>query len=164
MAKTTISLPPTSAPFSQVCWPLDDGRQVPIELADIVRVPSDFPGVPYHYGLIWDMADLHPDRVQVIHCNKDCGVDTISYSDFSGDDTVRWSGRASSPEHQVAIIHRAADKFGTKYDALYANCEQFVDYCYTGENGRSVTRNSAVLACGAIATIFILAAVTPSEE
>ncbi len=133
---------------------LEDGtpitQQTRVDIRDlpsgaVVRVLiTDFIVPIYHYGILVKTNG----SLTVIHNTKDQGVRETSLDEFiSSAERIEVGPTPSSPEHQCAILTRARANRGLQW-RWSANCEDFVNFCYTGQKG-SEQRNRFYVACGA---------------
>ena len=121
------------------------GDELEVSYPDIHPIP--------HRGLIYRVVEIPfgVTEIEIVHNSKQSGVCVVSWNDFAQGQQVRLLRRPSSPEHQQAILARAAANSGHSYDAVAANCEHFTDFCYNGVQGQSPTLLKGVLAAGVVA-------------
>jgi hypothetical protein len=117
----------------------------------------DLHGIP-HRGIVHSLQNgPFGVTVNVIHNSKRGGVCIVSFADFEQGKLINLRRRADSPEHADAIIARADSAIRHPYHWRMANCEQFTDWCYTGEPGKSETLSAGgLLAAGAVGLALLL--------
>ncbi len=139
-----------------LCWTFADGTQSGLQVGDEIRIDTGIPLIPFHMGIIYNLGDGTREQVKVIDCNKGVGVQVQSWSTFSGGRHVALSRRSKSPQHAAEIWKRGHELIGQiSYDAVIANCEQFTDYCYTGQKGKSPTLGNFTAVALAVVAIVI---------
>lgn len=160
------SVGPTDLAGRTLCWTLNGGEQVPLQVGDEVRIgETGIPGVPFHMGIIYDLGDVTRDGVKVIDCNKGVGVGVQSWEEFLGERIIGLTRRPNSPQHAADIWKRGHDLIGkVYYHAVFANCEQFTDYCYTGKAGKSPTLGNFLAVAGSIAAIVVMGQFSSGDE
>ena len=139
---------------TQNCWRLHDGTVSPLLAGDEVDVESNIPGLR-HRGLIYDLVDQ--DFPLVVHANKGTNVTMDEFQRFSQGRNVRLLRRPESPAHAELIIYRAnvAIQAGVNYHALFANCEHFTEYCFSGNPRSPTVGGLAVLGIGALVFVAL---------
>jgi len=112
-----------------------------IQRADEIEIwYPELHGIP-HRGIIHSIqSGPFGVSINVIHNSKrGGGVCIVSLPEFEQGKLVNLRRRAESPEHADDVIARAESAIRHPYHVTIANCEQFTDWCYTGQPGKSET-------------------------
>lgn len=130
--------------------PMEPGDELEVAYPDIHPIP--------HRGLICRLVEgpSGVTEIEIIHNSKSPGVCIVGWNTFAQGQEVRLLRRPFSPEHALAILHRAASLMGHPYNMLSSNCEQFTDFCYNGIQGESPTLQKGVIAGLGIVALFAL--------
>jgi Domain of unknown function (DUF1883)/Lecithin retinol acyltransferase len=129
-----------------------------IQRADEIEVfYPDLHGIP-HRGIIHSIqTGPMGSTITVIHKSKRDGGDSfISFADFEHGSLVNLRRRADSPQHADQIIERAESAIHEPYHWWLANCEHFTDWCYTGNTGKSGTKEAGVLVGMGVGVVAVL--------
>jgi hypothetical protein len=131
-------------PPTWLSWTFPDSQLSSLQIGDEIAVYSDRFGLQ-HRGLIYRFPTDPRLPVAVAHFDKENNITLTALEDFG--EIIFRRRRPDSPEHGRMIIERAtaALNSGAEYNALFANCEHFTEYCYSGEPNSPTVIGLAVL-------------------